>query len=376
MARGCGCAGSSCGCVIIAGAGITVEGNGTAASPFKVSNAGVTQIRTSLAGSPSSADRIQITVRGAGTPADPAVISATHTLRMVDLADVKPSKALAAGYVPVWTVDSPTTGHWDVGAPPTAAPGAVTTGLGLVGDGSGTAPLQAATAGAWGDGTLAGFGTQSTQGAPVYADSNGQLRTTPLGQLPGYTAAALPTAKNGRMVYVTDTGAILVGSGGAWVALNQGASPIGAITAFGGVTPPAGWLVCNGTARERTDFPALFATLGTAYGAPTSTSFSLPDLQGRVPVGWVSGDPELSLMGAKGGSRTHRLTEQEMPSHTHELANGATDIISNAAGGTLYATQGGTTFAYRGSQLIAKGGGLPHQNMQPYQVVRYIIRAL
>jgi len=376
MARGCGCAGSSCGCTIVAGAGITVEGNGTTASPFKVSNSGVTQIKTSLAGSPSSTDRIQITIRGAGTPSDPAVISATHSLRMLDLTDVKPSKALAAGYVPIWVADTEATGHWDFGAPPTAAPGAVTTGVGLVGDGSGTAPLRPSTAGTWGSGSLAGFGQQSTSGAPVYADANGQLRTTPLGQLPAYTAANLPTAKDGRVVYVTDTGAILFGAGGAWQSLNQGASPIGAITAFGGVTPPAGWLVCNGTARERTDFPALFEVLSTAYGAPTATSFSLPDLQGRVPVGWMSGDPELSTMGVKGGERTHRLTEQEMPSHTHELANGATDIISNAAGGTLYATGGGTTFNYRGSQLTARGGGLPHNNMQPYQVVRYIIRAL
>lgn len=93
---------------------------------------------------------------------------------------------------------------------------------------------------------------------------------------------------------------------------------------------PAGWLPCAGGAVNRAAYPALFAVIGTTYGAGNgSTTFNLPDLRGRVPVGVDSTQSEFDAIGKAGGAKTHTLTAQEMPSHTH-TQNAHTHTLSNA----------------------------------------------
>lgn len=78
-----------------------------------------------------------------------------------------------------------------------------------------------------------------------------------------------------------------------------GGTPPGAMMAYAGATAPAGWLLCYGQAVSRTTYSALFAVIGTAYGAGDgSSTFSLPDLRGRVPAGRDN----------MGGSAASRLT--------------------------------------------------------------------
>jgi microcystin-dependent protein len=61
--------------------------------------------------------------------------------------------------------------------------------------------------------------------------------------------------------------------------------PPGTITAFGGPTPPPGWLPADGSEVSRTQYPDLFVAIGTTYGAGNgTTTFNLPDLRGRVAV--------------------------------------------------------------------------------------------
>lgn len=68
------------------------------------------------------------------------------------------------------------------------------------------------------------------------------------------------------------------------------ATPPGVISAFGGATAPDGWLICDGRAVSRTEYPQLFTAIGTAFGAGDgSTTFNLPDLRGRFPRGWNGG---------------------------------------------------------------------------------------
>ena len=103
-----------------------------------------------------------------------------------------------------------------------------------------------------------------------------------------------------------------------YVAAHSGSSGssavIGSILMFAGETAPDGWLLCNGQAVSRTDYADLFAVIGVAYGSgDTSTTFNLPDLGGRVPVG-VN---DTYLVGGHGGSETHYITTDEMPSHNH-----------------------------------------------------------
>lgn len=147
---------------------------------------------------------------------------------------------------------------------------------------------------------------------------------------------------------------------------------IGMIVPFGGVQPPTGWLLCDGSAVSRSTFSALFAILGTAFGAGDgSTTFNLPNLKGRVPVGQDTTQTEFDVLGETGGAKTHTLTIAEMPAHAHEgnrtTGSGASNYGIPPSNNT-FSTNSGT------AATINTGGGGAHNNLQPYQVVNYIIR--
>ena len=101
--------------------------------------------------------------------------------------------------------------------------------------------------------------------------------------------------------------------------LIRSAMPVGTVVPFAGSSSPdSSWLVCDGSAVSRTTYSALFALIGTTYGAGDgSSTFNTPNLGGRVPVGLDSGQSEFDSLGETGGSKTHTLTTAEMPSHTH-----------------------------------------------------------
>lgn len=147
---------------------------------------------------------------------------------------------------------------------------------------------------------------------------------------------------------------------------------IGTIIQYGSDTIPDSWLLCDGSAVSRTTYAELFAVIGTTFGVGNgSTTFNLPDLRGKVGVG-KSTDTEFNTLGKTGGEKTHTLTTNEMPSHKHK------DAISVGGSQQLETVQ------YNGSQsgsqyyveTSAVGGGQAHNNIQPYQVTNYIIKAL
>lgn len=97
-----------------------------------------------------------------------------------------------------------------------------------------------------------------------------------------------------------------------------GVGPTGTISIFGGDTAPTGHLLCDGAAVSRSAYSALFTVLGTKYGAGDgATTFNLPNLKGRVPVGFDAGQTEFDVLGETGGEKAHQLTTAEMPSHNH-----------------------------------------------------------
>ena len=155
--------------------------------------------------------------------------------------------------------------------------------------------------------------------------------------------------------------------------------PIGGIVQFGGSTAPSNWLICNGDAVSRTTYADLFTALGTSYGSGDgSTTFNVPNLKGRVPVGLDSTQTEFDLRGETGGTKTHSLSEAEMPAHSHGPSGNGADqwIWSSGVNYGLFLSTSGTYGVGYSYDSTTKGSGAAHNNLQPYVVVNFIIRAL
>ena len=168
--------------------------------------------------------------------------------------------------------------------------------------------------------------------------------------------------------------------------------PIGAVQQFAGSTAPDKYLMCDGTAYSRTTYATLFNTIGTTYGSGDgSTTFNVPNLQGRVIVGQNASDTDttnsFATLGATGGEKTHQLTIAEMPSHTHtqnahKHLIGAQNITYSGSylASTSYGKTDGTNVPRYSQSVTATnqntGGNGAHNNVQPYIVMNYIIRAL
>lgn len=151
----------------------------------------------------------------------------------------------------------------------------------------------------------------------------------------------------------------------------------GFIYPLAGSVIPEGFLLCDGAEYGRTEFPELFAAIGTIYGeGDGSTTFNVPNLQTRVPVG-AGGE---FVLGATGGEAEHTLTVAEMPSHNHSSEdNNTTGNIGfqeSSDHGYVGFSMPWTYISERtdlGIHVASNGGSQPHNNMQPYTVVNYII---
>ena len=138
---------------------------------------------------------------------------------------------------------------------------------------------------------------------------------------------------------------------------------------------PKGWALCNGQLLPINQNTALFSLLGTTYGGDGRVNFALPNLQGRVPFHF---GPAL-IQGESGGETAHTLNISEMPAHAHvPMASSSPADKSNPAG-NLWAS--GDEDAYVSSPdtgmnpalSLAVGGSQPHENMQPYLTINFII---
>ena len=160
--------------------------------------------------------------------------------------------------------------------------------------------------------------------------------------------------------------------------------PVGSLTPYAGSSSsmPPGWLSCDGSAVSRTAYAALFAAIGTTYGNGNgSTTFNLPNLVNRVPVG-SGGDYG---RGSTGGASTVTLSIAQMPSHNHGGAGDHTH--SGALGGGRATVQSGTGITVSNAGAVesgeagwhthsSQGSGAAHENMPPYVAMPWIIRAL
>ena len=161
---------------------------------------------------------------------------------------------------------------------------------------------------------------------------------------------------------------------------------IGEIRLFAGNFPPNGWTFCNGALMPISENDALFILLGTTYGGDGQETFALPDLQSRVPIHMGTGpDGTTYQIGEMAGTESETLTTQQIPVHSHQ-AVGTTD------GGNLLSPQNGVPalpasvqagmLAYNppppgvsmvASEITPVGGSQPHDNLQPFLCMNYII---
>jgi microcystin-dependent protein len=159
---------------------------------------------------------------------------------------------------------------------------------------------------------------------------------------------------------------------------------VGEIRMFGGSFNPAGWQFCAGQLLAISEYETLFNLIGTTYGGDGENTFALPNLNGRVPLHMGTGTGSTYQLGENAGVEQVTITSGTMAQHNHPV--GATDqgsalspvgalpavVTSAQAGANLYAA-GPATVAMNAAMIQNAGGSQPHENMQPYLCVSFII---
>ena len=217
----------------------------------------------------------------------------------------------------------------------------------------------------------------------------------------GPTALAPGDIQSGQMVETAYDSALNSGGGGFHLVggTSPSAIPAGTLAPFAGAAAPAGWLLCYGQAVSRIGYAALFAAIGTNWGAGDgSTTFNLPDLRGRTVAGLDNmggsdagrlNDGNSSIAGARntlgaaGGAVTHYLSWNEMPTHSHGVSDPGhahTGVMAtpgannNSANGGSGMGGGNTAAAGTGISLQNAGSSVQHENVQPTAMANWIIK--
>lgn len=156
------------------------------------------------------------------------------------------------------------------------------------------------------------------------------------------------------------------------------ASPVGHMVMWPTNTAPSLWLLCYGQAVSRTGYSALFAVIGTTFGSGDgTTTFNLPDLRGRFPLGQddMGGSSanrvtsaQADTIGGSSGAETHTLTIAELASHSHT-------VLTSGSGTTTGPVSTDISGDLPNSSLSPAGGGGAHNNMPPYLTLNFIIYA-
>jgi len=156
---------------------------------------------------------------------------------------------------------------------------------------------------------------------------------------------------------------------------------IGEIRMFGGSFAPAGWAFCDGQLVPISENDTLFNLIGTTYGGDGQETFAMPDLQGRVPLhqGTLAGNTY--QIGEKAGVENVTLSTNQIPIHSHPFLasndganspNPGSSAIGRSPQVNMF-FNGSTSTVMNASIIGPIGGSQPHENMQPFLVVSFII---
>jgi microcystin-dependent protein len=162
---------------------------------------------------------------------------------------------------------------------------------------------------------------------------------------------------------------------------------VGEIRMFGGTFAPAGWMTCDGQLLPISEYDTLFNLIGTTYGGDGQSTFALPNLAARVPIHVGNNGTSTYNIGDNGGVTSVTLSTNQIPVHSHpfvaDTGNVSTSVPTNAyfanTNPNNYYTVPGTGPAqplwrnFNAGTLPIQGGSQPHDNMQPYLAVTFII---
>jgi microcystin-dependent protein len=147
--------------------------------------------------------------------------------------------------------------------------------------------------------------------------------------------------------------------------------PVGLIMPFAGDTLPDGMLACDGAQYTQAAYPALYDALDPVFVNTGNQTFVVPDLRGRTVIGVGQGSGLSSrAINSSGGEENHVLTILEIPKHSHNFALG-NDL---ATAGAMPMRSSGLA-AFTGQTLDTGGSNVPHNNMQPFRALNYVIVA-
>ena len=142
---------------------------------------------------------------------------------------------------------------------------------------------------------------------------------------------------------------------------------IGAIIPYTGTTAPNGYMICDGTAISRTTYAELFSVIGTTFGAGDgSTTFNIPNLKGKIPVGLDGEDEDFDTLGETGGSK-------DLQEHTHKFGYMCSGVSAGGSAPYEVGKQMGHSPDNLYTETSATGTG-NSGNLQPYIVINYIIK--
>jgi len=157
---------------------------------------------------------------------------------------------------------------------------------------------------------------------------------------------------------------------------------VGEIRMIGFSFPPVGWMLCQGQTLPISENEVLFQLIGTTYGGDGQETFQLPNLQSRVPLHFGQAPSGVTYQIAEmAGVESVTLTTQQIPNHTHALmattntaqqTQATGQVLGNSATATMY-IEDSPSVALNANAITPSGGSQPHENLQPYLCINFII---
>jgi microcystin-dependent protein len=188
-------------------------------------------------------------------------------------------------------------------------------------------------------------------------------------------APALATIVGTELIGVSSGGvykSITIDQLAAFTVASGGGISTGDMKAWPTVNAPTGWVACDGTVYATSTYPVLSALLGSTFGGNGTSTFGVPDLKGRSPIGLGTGDASgatIVALAQKKGAETHALIVAEMPAHTHTVTGFNANSAGDGRAGEIGSANDGSSFTTNST-----GSGTAHSILGPALGINWVIK--